>query len=120
MFELLWKTSCTHDKITPNMTAGYCPDCGDYIQNHWYITRCECCGVKQKTLVKNGKITAYERYCRNCGKNVFKVEELESIDIVNINYAAVQKQVVQTFRKNFIQTWIEQNSYTPIKLLPSY
>ncbi|MDD3436708.1 MAG: hypothetical protein PHC64_06105 [Candidatus Gastranaerophilales bacterium] len=118
MFELLWK-SCAHDKITPNITAGYCPDCGEYVKNHWYITRCKCCGIKQKSLVKNGKILSETRFCKNCGSNLFRVEELETLDIVNINYAVVQKQATKIKQKSFVQTWIE-NSYSPIKLLPSY
>ena len=119
MFEFLWKKSCSHDKITPNMVAGYCPDCGEYVENHWYITRCTCCGVKQKTLIRNGKVVACEKFCKNCGSSVFNVEELKEIDIVNINYAAVLKRTKEVKVKEFVQTWIE-NSYVPVKLLPSY
>lgn len=120
MFDFLWKPSCKHDQITPNMKASYCPDCGEYVENHWYITRCECCGVKQKTLVKNGKISTNAKFCRNCGSSLFTVEELNSLDIVNVNYAVVLKQTIETKRKSIVQTWIEQNSYSPMKLLPSY
>lgn len=120
MFEFLWKPSCKHDKITPNIKAGYCPDCGEYVQNHWYISRCECCGAKQKTLVRNGKIIASARFCKNCGSSSFITEELKEIDVVTVNYATVLKQVQKTKKQGFIQTWIEENSFTPIKLLPSY
>ena len=114
------KTSCNHEQINPNMIAGYCPDCGEYVKNQWYITRCECCGIKQKTSVMRGKISADTKFCRNCGSSSFIVEELNEINIVDINYAIVLKQVVQNKKQTFIQTWIEQNSYSPIKLLPSY
>lgn len=120
MFEFLWNHSCKHEKITPDMVSGYCPDCGEYVENHWYITRCECCGIKQKTLIRKGKVTTATRFCRNCGSDAFKTEELESLDIVNINYAVVQKQVRETEKQSFIQTWIERNNYSPMKLLPSY
>ncbi len=120
MLEFLWKPSCRHDKINPDMTAGYCPDCGEYIENRWYISRCECCGIKQKILVKNGKITVCAKFCRNCGSSFFLVEELEEIDIVNINYAVALKQRRCCKKRNFIQVWFEQNTCTPMKLLPSY
>lgn len=120
MFEFIWKPSCSHDKITPNMIAGYCPDCGEYVQNHWYISRCECCGVKQKTLIKNGKVVADTKFCKNCGSGVFATEELDCLDIVNVNYAVVQKRVRENKKISPIQTWIEQNTYAPMKLLPSY
>ena len=119
MFEFLWK-SCTHDKITPNIKAGYCPDCGEYVENQWYISRCECCGIKQKSLIRNGRIISDAKFCRNCGSSSFIVEKLDNLDIVNINYAVVQKQIRESKKSNVIQTWIEQNNCSPMKLLPSY
>lgn len=120
MFEFLWEKTCPHEKITSFMKAGYCPDCGEYVENHWYITRCECCGVKQKTLVRNGKMVTSTNFCKNCGSNSFVIEELDCLDIVSVNYAVVQKQTRKISRPNVIQTWIEENTYTPMKLLPSY
>lgn len=120
MFSFLWKQSCKHEKIMPHMRAGYCPDCGEYVENRWYISRCKCCGIKQKSLVRNGKIIADARFCKNCGSNSFVTQELDKLDIVNINYAAVLKHIAETKKKSVIQTWIEQNSYSQIKLLPSY
>lgn len=119
MFELIWK-KCTHDKITANIKTGYCPDCGEYVTNRWYISRCQCCGIKQKTHVRNGKIIPETKFCKNCGSNAFSVEEIGTPDIVNINYAAVIKQTFKTKRQSVIQTWIDENSYVPMKLLPSY
>jgi hypothetical protein len=119
MFEFLWKPSCEHDKITLSVKAGYCPDCGEYVENHWFISRCECCGIKQKTLVKNGRVITDAKFCRNCGSSSFVLEELENLDIVNINYAVAKKQIKKTQKPSTIQTWIEQNSYSPMKLLPS-
>ena len=48
--------TCLHEGITPDMECGYCPDCGKFIENEWYITRCTCCGVKLKAMNRNGKI----------------------------------------------------------------
>lgn len=120
MLNYFKKPSCTHEKITPDKISGYCPDCGEYVKNQWYMTRCECCGIKQKTSVVRGKISTDTKYCRNCGNSSFIVEELSGINIVNINYAIVLKQVIENKKQSFIQTWIEQNNYSPIKLLPSY
>lgn len=120
MFEFLCKSSCKHDKINANMSAGYCPDCGEYVENHWFITRCECCGVKQTTIIKNGKAVSLSKFCKNCGSDSFEVEKLQQLDIVNIQYAVVQKCTRKREKESFIQTWIERANYSPMKLLPSY
>lgn len=120
MFEFLWIQSCKHENITPYMKSGYCPDCGKHVENRWYITRCRCCGLKQKSLVKNWKVITDARFCKNCGSHEFKTEKLENIDIVNVNYAVALKHVILSERKSIIQTWVEQNSYSSMKLLPSY
>lgn len=120
MLEVLWKKSCTHENITPNMMAGYCPDCGEYVQNRWYISRCKCCGVKQQSIIRHGRVVTVNKYCKNCGSNSFESEELNQINVIEINYAVVLKHVVETKRKSFIQSWVEQNNYSPIKLLPIY
>lgn len=110
--------SCKHEKITAGLKSGYCPDCGEYVENHWFITRCSCCGIKQITVIRNGKAVSNVKFCRNCGSKSFKAEELDEINIVDINYAAVLKRTVKIDRQSFIQTWFEEN--TPLKLLPSY
>lgn len=119
MLDFLWKPCCKHDKISPQSLGGYCPDCGELVQNHWYMTRCSCCGNKQKTVVRNGKIVSIAKFCPNCGNKEFSAERLETIDIVNINYATVIKKTIEFKKQNYIQSWIENNNYTP-KLLPSY
>jgi len=114
------KTSCRHEQITPNMKAGYCPDCGEYVKNQWVITRCSCCGVKQQSKVMKGKVSADVSYCRNCGSSSFVTEEINNIDIANINYAVVLKQTIENRKQSFIQTWVEENNFIQIKLLPCY
>lgn len=120
MLELLWKTSCNHEKIAPSVSAGYCPDCGEYIQNCWYITRCSCCGVKRKSIIRNGKIITQARFCKNCGSSEFELESLDKVDIVTINYAVLLKTSIKSKRQNILQTWIEYNGRSPLKLLPCY
>lgn len=119
MFEFR-KTTCHHDKILPNMEAGYCPDCGEYVKNEWVVTRCACCGTKQKTLLMRGKVTADVKFCRNCGCDSFVEQKLDEIDIVNINYAVVVKKTLKPKRKSFVQTWVEEAMFVQVKLLPSY
>lgn len=118
MFEV-FKASCNHEKVTLNIRTGYCPDCGELVENNWYIMRCKCCGIKQKAIIRFGKVVSLEKYCRNCGNNSFAIEELEKLDIVNINYAVIKKRTRNIRKENIFQTWIE-NNYTPIKLLPIY
>lgn len=120
MLEVLFKTNCKHDKVTLSMKAGYCPDCGDYVENHWYISRCECCGFKQKSLVRFGRVLADAKFCKNCGCQEFMLEEINDLDIVSVNYAVSLKRTVSRTRKSALQTWIDENSYSPIKLLPVY
>lgn len=120
MLDLFFKPSCKHDEINPNMLAGYCPDCGEYVENRWYITRCACCGIKQQSIIRKGRVYSDTKYCRNCGCNSFVVEELDKINVVNINYAVLLKQVVSNKRQSFIQTWVEQNRCGNMKLLPAF
>lgn len=82
---------CNHDKITPDMECGYCPDCGKFIKNEWFITRCSCCGVKMRACARNGEIVPQNHYCSNCGSEEYSVEKLDKINFVDINFAVLQK-----------------------------
>ena len=111
---------CTHEKIRPDVELGYCPDCGKLIKNEWYITRCSCCGVKMKAMVKNGQIVPQEHYCSNCGGENFEVERVEKINFIDINFAALVKKEVEELR--FCDTtkcWQERMPEQP-KLLVQY
>ncbi len=115
------KKVCSHDKITPDMESGYCPDCGKYIQNEWYITRCACCGVKLKTISVKGEIKPQYHYCSNCGGEDFTIEKLSKINFIDINYAVLVKREVE-FDKNIHNTtlcWEEKTSSLP-KLTVKY
>ena len=115
-----FSVKCTHDKVRPDVEQGYCPDCGKLIKNEWYITRCSCCGVKMKAMVKNGQIVPQEHYCSNCGGEEFSVEKVEKINFIDINFAALVKTEVEEER--FCSTtkcWQERTPEQP-KLLVQY
>ena len=65
-----FKKECSHSKIANNVDSAYCPDCGKLIKNEWYITRCDCCGIKLHTTSRNGKIFPLNNYCTNCGSKL--------------------------------------------------
>ena len=110
---------CEHSKVRPDVDFAYCPDCGELVQNHWYITRCGCCGVKERATIRNGEVVPEESYCHNCGSKLYKVEEIEKIDCININYAIVVREIVQNEVTEYTQSWLDAmqtSGYTP-KLL---
>ena len=82
-----FKRKCNHDLITPDMESGYCPECGEFIENQWYITRCACCGLKLRTTQRGNSIEPQNTYCSNCGSTEFKVIKLEKINFIDINFA---------------------------------
>ena len=111
---------CLHEKIPPNIDAAYCPDCGKFIQNEWYITRCNCCGIKLKTMIRNGEVLPQNHYCTNCGSKEFKTEKLEKINFIDINFAVLSKKVVEEeVLADSIQCWQERKIEQP-KLLVQY
>ena len=116
-----FKKCCQHDKITPDMEFGYCPDCGKLIVNEWYITRCACCGVKLKAMNRNGEIVPQNHYCINCGHQDFVVEKLPRINFIDINFAVLVKKEVEEPVKQVqtTQCW-EEKKYEQPKLLTQY
>ena len=111
---------CQHEKVRPDIDSAYCPDCGKLIKNDWYITRCSCCGVKLKTNIRNGRVFPFYTYCSNCGTSEFQVEKLDSINFVDINFAVLQRTVIEEMKKaTTTQCWQEKTSVQP-KLLVQY
>ena len=106
-----------HEKVTPDKDFCYCPDCGELIENCWYITRCSCCGVKLKAIIKNGKVIPDEHFCHNCGASGFLVEKVDKINFIDINYAVLVKAVVNPVFDEVTQSWIERTVSTAPKLL---
>lgn len=98
---------CQHNKVPIGQDIAYCPDCGELIENHWYITRCACCGVKERATIRNGEVVPEENYCHNCGSKRFIVEEIKKIDCININYAIIVRKVVKNDITEYTQSWID-------------
>ena len=111
---------CKHDKVRPDAEQSYCPDCGKLIKNEWYITRCSCCGVKMKAMVRNGQVVPQEHFCSNCGGEDFSVEKVEKINFIDINFAALVKtEITGTPSCNITKCWQERTDEPP-KLLVQY
>ena len=111
---------CAHDKVTPDKDCAYCPDCGKFIKNEWYITRCSCCGVKMRAVIKNGEVIPQNHYCSNCGSKEYTVEKIPQINFIDINFAVLKKVVLEN-KPEFTMTscWEEKTPDKP-KLLVQY
>lgn len=112
---------CMHSKIRPDADFAYCPDCGELIENRWFLTRCACCGVKLRAIIKNGEVVPEEHFCHNCGSKEFVIEKLEKISFIDIDYAVLVKAVVKNFAEEKVQSWVDIKStnYNP-ELLPQF
>ena len=113
---------CKHEKFSAERDIGYCPDCGELIENQWYIMRCACCGVKHRAIVKHGKIVPLDKFCDNCGGKEFVAERVDKINFIDINYAVLVKAVVTNDIQPFTQSWVDTTgtaNYKP-QLLPQY
>lgn len=108
LLELFKKNhECKHAKITPDKDISYCPDCGELIENQWYITRCACCGVKLKSIIKNGKVMPQEHFCHNCGAKDYIPERVNKINFIDINYAVLLKVIVKPDVDDITQSWTD-------------
>ena len=117
VYNLIPKSECQHDKVSPLSDGEYCPDCGRYIVNEWYITRCKCCGVRLQSVKKGESIIPAEKFCHNCGGSDFYLEKLSKIDFVNINYAVLIKRSAE--EGVFISTtqcWQDEEKESVLKL----
>src|SRR5574344_563997 len=101
------KNTCNHDKISPDIDCGYCPDCGEFIENQWFIVRCACCGIKEKATIVKGKIIPQSNFCKNCGSNEFEIEKIVKINPSDLHFAVLVKQIISHKTISFIQTWVE-------------
>ncbi len=110
---------CIHENVPIDQDYFYCPDCGELIENQWYLLRCKSCGLKIPATIKDGEIIPLNKYCHNCGTQGFVVERLEKIDCININYAVLIKSVVKNEINEYTQSWVEaiQTSFDIPKLL---
>ena len=101
---------CAHEKIGYNVECGYCPDCGEYIENRWYLVRCSCCGIKRIAIARGCEIIPASNCCPNCGEKDYYIEELKKLNFVDINYAAVLKITPHAIKENYSQSWVENRS----------
>ena len=109
---------CTHSHVSPDKDFSYCPDCGEFIENQWYLTRCKCCNIKRKTIMKRSTIMPEAKFCPNCGAQEFIIERIEHINFIDINFAVLKKEIVENVSGAFVkQIWEEQNDYQPQKLI---
>lgn len=108
---LIWEffkqnNKCNHSKVKPDVDFAYCPDCGELIENQWYLVRCSCCGIKLRGLIKNGEIVPEEHFCHNCGTREYVIERIDKINFIDINYAVLVKSVVENNSYSSTQSWI--------------
>lgn len=104
-----FEKKCTHSAVMPDMDECYCPDCGAYIKNRWFLTRCACCNVKRETSIKFNKVIPSSLYCPNCGASEFFVEEIDKINFIDINFGVLKKEVIEKPNKiiSSTQMWTE-------------
>src|SRR5574344_1704381 len=111
------KNTCNHDKISPDIDCAYCPDCGEFIENQWFIVRCACCGIKEKATIVKGQIIPENNFCKNCGCGDFIVERIKKITPSDLHFAVLIKQVISQQSVSFIQTWVEEHEEKISKFL---
>lgn len=109
--------TCTHDHVAIDAQYSYCPDCGELIENEWFITRCACCGIKQRAIIKNGEIIPEANFCHNCGGNEYIIEKLDRINFIDINYAVLVKTVVREDSPEEVTQCWEEKAFELPKLL---
>lgn len=104
--------SCTHINIHPDVDFAYCPDCGELVENQWYLVRCACCDVKLKGIIKNGEIIPEKHFCHNCGGFDYVIERISKINFIDIAYAVLVKSVVKNNDYKYTQSWVETDFRT--------
>lgn len=113
--------TCHHLKVRPDVDFAYCPDCGELIENRWYLLRCACCGVKLRGIFKNGEIVPENHFCHNCGAKNYTIEQIDKINFIDINYAVLVRTIVSHSDYSYVQSWVDAktSNYKP-KLLLQY
>lgn len=107
--EILGFHKCKHHNVPIDQDICYCPDCGELIENQWYLVRCSCCGMKEVATIRNDEVVPLENFCHNCGCKGFVVERLEKLDCININYAILVREIVKNEIAEYTQSWLDIN-----------
>ncbi len=105
---LIQNQECSHSKVPVDVEQAYCPDCGALVKNKWYILRCSCCNIKRHSHTRYSEILPDTKYCPNCGGTDFYIQESDSINFTDINYAILKKIVISQNKKTISQIWIEK------------
>ncbi len=106
-----FKKICEHLNVSPEVDYAYCPDCGELVENQWYLVRCACCGVKLPGIIKNGVVIPEKHYCHNCGCKDFVVERINKINFIDIRYAVLVKAIVDSDIKDYTQSWVNKDVF---------
>lgn len=104
------KHECDHKNVPVDVDEAYCPDCGALVKNKWYLVRCSCCNIKRHAHIKYSEIKPDTNYCPNCGSTEFYIEELNSINFMNVHYAVFKKVVVNQEHQITRQIWVDEDS----------
>lgn len=109
---------CRHERVSPDSDGAYCPDCGVYVENKWFIARCSCCNIKRTAVSKLNMVRPTTNYCPNCGSNDFYLEAIDNINFVDVHFA-VHKKVVAPAPEivSRSQIWVNEKENTPQKFL---
>ncbi len=112
--------TCSHMNVPAGMEYGYCPDCGEFIHNRWYLCRCACCNVKRKSILQFSQVKPQEKYCANCGSKEFFVIEVPKINFIDINFAVLKKEIElnKNLHYTISQCWFDNFENIEKILLP--
>lgn len=109
---------CQHEKVFPDSEGAYCPDCGLYVENKWFLVRCSCCSVKRTAISKFNIVKPTTNYCPNCGSDEFYLEQIDNINFVDVYFAVHKKVTVPTPEVvSKSQVWVNEKENTPQKFL---
>ncbi len=105
---LIKKQECQHTRVPIDVDEAYCPDCGELIQNKWFLVRCSCCNIKRTAHTKYNKIEPDTKFCHNCGSTEFYIEELEKVNFTDVHYAIFKQVIIPQLKSTTRQIWIEK------------
>lgn len=106
------KHECQHLRVPIDVDEAYCPDCGALIKNKWFLVRCSCCNIKRSAHTQYDEIKPDTKYCPNCGATEFYVQELDSVNFTDLNYAIFKKVIIPQQKQTIRQIWIEKEDIT--------
>ena len=105
------RQKCSHRNALLYTDSGYCPDCGQYLVKNYYIVRCRCCDIKREAKLSWGEIVPVEKFCSNCGSSEYYIEKLDSLNLVDAQFAIYLKEIADEFHSLHpeAQIWVDEN-----------